>query len=477
MSEREFSFCHKISDRPFPKLYTTCYWCSEFLARCCKCPAEGQDVCQRFKIVFTDGSCPRNGQPDARAGIGCASGLSANQQLSLPANNWKNKQNARPANLDLFRRLDALAATPLANGFIIQFFHVPREFNTLADRLARAEMWLQLVVAAPHPAHGLKMAPYAGASSSSRRTATGTRRFLLMLLTAAGCLHGVGALQIVTPGTLVVGQQATISWTSVSTDREFSIQIVGSALQSAITVVSIVPPNPPSFEFIVPSVSPGDDYIMEFVSTQDFNDILAQSGEFSIVLESSSSGPSTSSPSTSSPSPTSSSSVSQTSSAPSGIPTGQSSNPSPPTSNSKKRVSPGAIAGIVIGCVALVVIAACMFFVLWRRSRLQPEAPDQSSAEKEIIDGPDPARYERWYRTQVPGDNSRKEPALVLASERAQNSTRLATTNDTTINPEAINALRERVQVLERQLLVERGSVVTRSEPPDYTYDGHMHAS
>ncbi|KAJ7069290.1 hypothetical protein C8F01DRAFT_1326018 [Mycena amicta] len=308
----------------------------------------------------------------------------------------------------------------------------------------------------------------------SRRTATGTGRFLLMLLTASGRLHGVGALQIVTPGTLVVGQQATISWTSVSTDPEFSIQIVGSPLQNAITVVAIVPPNPPTFQFIVPSVSPGDDYIMEFVSTQDFNDILAQSGKFSIVLESSSSGPSTSSPpATSSPSPTSSSSVSQTSSAPSGIPTGQSSNPSPPTP--KKRVSPGAIAGIVIGCVALVVIAACMSFVLWRRSRLQPEAPDQVSAEKEIIDGPDPARYERWYRTEV-GD-SRKEPALVLASERAQNSAKLPPTNDTMINPEAINALRERVQVLERQLLVERGSVVTRSEPPDYTYDGHMHAS
>ncbi|KAJ7069289.1 ribonuclease H-like domain-containing protein [Mycena amicta] len=53
------------------------------------------------------------------------------------ANNWKNKQNARPANLDLFQRLDALVATPLANDFIVQFFHVPLELNALADRLAR----------------------------------------------------------------------------------------------------------------------------------------------------------------------------------------------------------------------------------------------------------------------------------------------------------------------------------------------------
>lgn len=53
-------------------------------------------------------------------------------------NNLRTKRNTKPANLDLFLRLDAaLTAEENKQAVKIGFWHVPREYNTLADGLAK----------------------------------------------------------------------------------------------------------------------------------------------------------------------------------------------------------------------------------------------------------------------------------------------------------------------------------------------------
>ncbi|KAJ7740217.1 ribonuclease H-like domain-containing protein, partial [Mycena maculata] len=153
------------------------------------------------RLVFVDGACPNNGQPGARGGIGCAIGNSSKDQISVPvteamdpgarrtsqraellaalhglhfivgtssaehdaregeyiivadseyvlkgmtewmprwkSNNWKTPQGRVPANLDLFRRLDFAVAEYESRGLKIQFFHVLRQFNMIADGLAK----------------------------------------------------------------------------------------------------------------------------------------------------------------------------------------------------------------------------------------------------------------------------------------------------------------------------------------------------
>ncbi|KAL8675092.1 MAG: hypothetical protein Q9168_000463 [Polycauliona sp. 1 TL-2023] len=58
----------------------------------------------------------------------------------LPAwkrNKLRNSRNLEPANLDLFRELDATLACQEIKGVKIGFWHVPRRYNTIADALAK----------------------------------------------------------------------------------------------------------------------------------------------------------------------------------------------------------------------------------------------------------------------------------------------------------------------------------------------------
>ncbi|KAL8860579.1 MAG: hypothetical protein Q9178_002932 [Gyalolechia marmorata] len=58
----------------------------------------------------------------------------------LPAwknNNLRTNRNTKPANLDLFLRLDDAVAVEETKGVKIGFWHVPREYNAIADRLAK----------------------------------------------------------------------------------------------------------------------------------------------------------------------------------------------------------------------------------------------------------------------------------------------------------------------------------------------------
>ncbi|KAL8910559.1 MAG: hypothetical protein Q9171_004141 [Xanthocarpia ochracea] len=58
----------------------------------------------------------------------------------LPAwknNNLRTNRNTKPANLDLFLQLDDAIAVEETKGVKIGFWHVPREYNAIADRLAK----------------------------------------------------------------------------------------------------------------------------------------------------------------------------------------------------------------------------------------------------------------------------------------------------------------------------------------------------
>ncbi|EIM83218.1 ribonuclease H-like protein, partial [Stereum hirsutum FP-91666 SS1] len=57
---------------------------------------------------------------------------------SWKANGWKNARGDTPKNIDLFRRLDdAIKQEQARQAVEIRFWHVPREFNALADGLAK----------------------------------------------------------------------------------------------------------------------------------------------------------------------------------------------------------------------------------------------------------------------------------------------------------------------------------------------------
>ncbi|KAF1975435.1 ribonuclease H-like protein [Bimuria novae-zelandiae CBS 107.79] len=158
--------------------------------------------CHHFHIIFTDGACTNNGLPDARAGVGVAYGNDDGSQLSEPITDmidtfplrsnqraelcaaklgiellakahaqepkseteawiiatdseyvvkgmtewlptwkrkdWRTSKGTKPANLDLFLALDRVVTTHEAKNVTIGFWHIPREHNKLADRLAKA---------------------------------------------------------------------------------------------------------------------------------------------------------------------------------------------------------------------------------------------------------------------------------------------------------------------------------------------------
>lgn len=57
--------------------------------------------------------------------------------LRIKNNKLRNSRNAKPANLDLFLQLDAALSIEEIKGIKVGFWHVPREHNTIADKLAK----------------------------------------------------------------------------------------------------------------------------------------------------------------------------------------------------------------------------------------------------------------------------------------------------------------------------------------------------
>ena len=158
--------------------------------------------CHHYRIIFIDGACTNNGKPTAKAGVGVAYGNDDSSQMSEPItdtvdnfplrsnqraelcaaksgleffaeahdkdstsedeawiiatdseyvvkgmtewlpkwkrNDWRTTKGSKPANLDMFLALDSTLTKHEAENVKIGFWHIPREHNKEADRLAKA---------------------------------------------------------------------------------------------------------------------------------------------------------------------------------------------------------------------------------------------------------------------------------------------------------------------------------------------------
>ncbi|KAK0195055.1 ribonuclease H-like domain-containing protein [Armillaria mellea] len=64
--------------------FTRCLYCTRYFAVCPDCSFnELFDPCHNFKLVFTDGACSNNGQPNATSGIGIAMGTTSDYRWSI----------------------------------------------------------------------------------------------------------------------------------------------------------------------------------------------------------------------------------------------------------------------------------------------------------------------------------------------------------------------------------------------------------
>lgn len=57
--------------------------------------------------------------------------------MRMKNNKMRNSRKVKPANLDLFLQLDAALTIEEMKGAKIGFWHVPREYNSTADTLAK----------------------------------------------------------------------------------------------------------------------------------------------------------------------------------------------------------------------------------------------------------------------------------------------------------------------------------------------------
>ncbi|EOA82478.1 uncharacterized protein SETTUDRAFT_95804 [Exserohilum turcica Et28A] len=199
---RKVTLCPTTEDWSVPQLVKTCPECGAFVLFCCACnnkyhhlPASRRPAlpCHHFRLIFTDGACTNNGQPDAKAGIAVAFGAAKDSHMAMPIgdriDDFPKRSNQRaelcaakagleaiaamdplhpkcrssawiiatdseyvvkgmtdwlpmwkgtpPSNSDLFLALDDLVTLYEKHGITIGFWHVPRECNQLAHRLAK----------------------------------------------------------------------------------------------------------------------------------------------------------------------------------------------------------------------------------------------------------------------------------------------------------------------------------------------------
>ncbi|KAF9236995.1 ribonuclease H-like protein [Melanogaster broomeanus] len=198
--DRHFAPCPSLQ-RAFDagELVVTCDFCGRFFVRCCLHPdSESDPICHHYRVVYTDGACTDNGRDDAVSGIGFAFG-EGNDQASIPVDDrldpggrrtnqraellrrsrgpeedlkrkrrrdrdgdsyrtnseyvakgmtewlpawkkrgWRRSDGRRPSNLDLFCKLEAeVEARERRHDCKIKFWHVRREYNHIADGLAK----------------------------------------------------------------------------------------------------------------------------------------------------------------------------------------------------------------------------------------------------------------------------------------------------------------------------------------------------
>lgn len=89
--DRKLTICPSLRSFTTEELVRTCDDCDCFYFYCCACNAKYNNdgrhenglICHHSRVIFTDGACRRNGQPDATAGIGIACGEGDIDQQSV----------------------------------------------------------------------------------------------------------------------------------------------------------------------------------------------------------------------------------------------------------------------------------------------------------------------------------------------------------------------------------------------------------
>ncbi|KAK0476769.1 ribonuclease H-like domain-containing protein [Armillaria novae-zelandiae] len=87
--------------------FATCTHCTRYFA---VCPCSANDLmlyipCHNFKLVFTDGACSNNGQPNATSGIGISMGTVSEYRWSIPIDDFIDRGKSRTS-----QRAELLAA-------------------------------------------------------------------------------------------------------------------------------------------------------------------------------------------------------------------------------------------------------------------------------------------------------------------------------------------------------------------------------
>jgi len=103
------------------------------------------------------------------------------------------------------------------------------------------------------------------------------------VLALASFVHGTITIQT---STLKGNSTNTINWTSSdsNTDPEsFTIELINPSFNSQFGVVNNVPTAQGSATFELPTVIPGPGYSIQFVNPGNITDIIAQTGQFTIV--------------------------------------------------------------------------------------------------------------------------------------------------------------------------------------------------
>ncbi|KAK7022188.1 ribonuclease H-like protein [Favolaschia claudopus] len=193
VSSRLFKFCPKFDADPVAARIDRCHNCDRFFGRCCH---HAEELCHYYPFVFVDGiGCALGINPNDQLSLPVDDKMDpgaprTNQRAELLAaihglemvlekklkyhvglrahlpsaekekvyvvaadsdyvvqgitdwvfqwkvNGWRTSKGVRPKNVDLFKRLDDAVQEYERQGVTVQFLHVPRELNHLADALA-----------------------------------------------------------------------------------------------------------------------------------------------------------------------------------------------------------------------------------------------------------------------------------------------------------------------------------------------------
>ncbi|KAJ7304770.1 hypothetical protein DFH08DRAFT_825334 [Mycena albidolilacea] len=227
---------------------------------------------------------------------------------------------------------------------------------------------------------------------------------------------GVLSLTINPLSSAQAGAAMTITWTSSSGDPSFSIELSAPSFNAGLALANNVIPTTDQINITLPVVPAGDKYTIQFVSITNINQVLATSSDFSIAAAgsaiSATLATSSESLSVASPPPTGGSSTS----AVSGIPTGNanasssvpiaSSSTAATTTNSSTSQSPtgsilptprpihhhsnaGAIAGGVVGgTLVIVLVLLRWWYMRYRRAAVNQVDPFGVTDKPAFLDAP-----------------------------------------------------------------------------------------